>query len=77
LVVALLSVALAIAASGRLASAGEKEGEGEKGGEAKGAAPSTSKDQKEYQEKNAKLNSLLMRISESEKQFTEVVEFKN
>lgn len=62
--------------AGMQALANEKPAEVE-GGEGKGAEPTVSRDQKEFQEKTSKLNTLLSRIEESEKQFGEVVEHKN
>ncbi len=50
------------------------------GGEGEGAAAGgqpMSKDQKEYVEKSSKLNTLINRINESEKQFKELVHHKN
>lgn len=41
------------------------------------AAPSVPRDQKEYVEKNTKLNTLISKIAESEKTFAELVHHKN
>jgi hypothetical protein len=56
--------------------ANEKPAEGEAEG-GKEPGPTISRDQREYQEKSSRLNTLLSRIEESEKQFAEAVEHKN
>jgi len=60
-----------------IAFANEHGGGGGGGEEAGPAAPKIPKDQKEFTEKNAKLNSLISRITEAEKQFNELVHHKN
>lgn len=52
-------------------------GGGGEGGEGAPAAPAIPKDQKEFTDKNTKLNGLISRITESEKQFKELVHHKN
>jgi hypothetical protein len=73
----LLIISVLAASLPALAGAEEKKEGGAEGGAAKeGPEPEGSKEQKEYYEKTAKMNTLANRIEETEKKFQETVRAK-